>query len=264
MTTSLKTLKSIIFLTLACFLPLRDAFYSSRLFSSLPLLRSECDPDIFRGKQTLNTLSHPETSPRDTPGHQLQFSNEFPLSLRLPTRNATVAKGFLRNTDFLLNSLLEKSQITTIQPNSHYKLRFITIPLPPDSTGGRSVVPELEISFTFCESECRTVMLSDTARLLLQRNTRSPTFEVIQATNFNITLVGELQLDQSTPIPHLAGFVRYEIIGDKPSLLQYSPAFITDGIITFIQNAMKEFVKKEFSKKLLQAFKQYCVTSANR
>ena len=189
-------------------------------------------------------------------GNLLKFGSRIPMVVALPTNDMEKAKNFLSKTEYIVENTWMKGKQTNIG-GGKFLLQFITLPI-----GFDTITPEIEVEFLY-DPEYTCIRMKSGSWQLKGKEGTVKDSRFMQT--FQINLEGVLTaVPPTSDVPSspsssvmVDGWVRYEVKGEKPSFFRLSPQFILDNTIGFIQSNVERFAYKEFTGRLLRAFKAY-------
>ena len=184
-------------------------------------------------------------------GNLLKFGSRIPMNVALPTNDIEQAKSFLSKTEYIVESTWMKGKQTNMGKGT-FLLQFLTLPI-----GFDTITPEIEVDFVY-DPQFSCIRMSSGSWQLKGKEGVVKDSRFMQS--FKIELQGVLTAvaaEGSAEGIIVDGWVRYDVKGEKPSIFKRAPAFILDNTIGFIQANVERFAYKEFTGRLLKAFRQY-------
>ena len=178
------------------------------------------------------------------------------MNVALPTNDIELAKTFLSKTEYIVESTWMKGKQTNMGKGT-FLLQFLTLPI-----GFDTITPEIEVDFVY-DPQFSCIRMSSGSWQLKGKEGVVKDSRFMQS--FKIELEGVLTAVASEGSEGIIvdGWVRYDVKGEKPSVFKRAPAFILDNTIGFIQANVERFAYKEFTGRLLKAFRQYVAMDSN-
>lgn len=189
-------------------------------------------------------------------GNLLKFGSRIPMNVALPTKDIELAKTFLSKTEYIVESTWMKGKQTNMGKGT-FLLQFLTLPI-----GFDTITPEIEVDFLYDPQDSCIRMKSGSWQL---KGKEGVVKDSRFMQSFKIELEGVLTAVEAPTAEGIVvdGWVRYGVKGEKPSIFKRAPAFILDNTIAFIQANVERFAYKEFTGRLLKAFRQFEVIDSN-
>jgi hypothetical protein len=189
-------------------------------------------------------------------GNLLKFGSRIPMNVALPTNDIELAKQFLSKTEYIVESTWMKGKQTNMGKGT-FLLQFLTLPI-----GFDTITPEIEVDFIYDAQDSCIRMKSGSWQL---KGKEGVVKDSRFMQSFKIELEGVLTAVEGSTADGIIvdGWVRYGVKGEKPSIFKRAPAFILDNTIGFIQANVERFAYKEFTGRLLKAFRQFIVMDAS-